>query len=404
MTGSTLERTPPVLRLPDLEDEKQPGARFVKRAVSTTLYVLFGILGTAAAISFLVKIDVTVKAPGTLEPVRVWPVRGQEAGSISEVLVRTGQEVKRGQPVLRLDDLQLGTTLAQLEAQYRAGEINRERSASAAPVERRQQGDRLAQADARVVTARAALRQRMVENSLGSDPDSLLRVYRPGQHVAIDLAVGELRAAEADRRLAAGQQDVLALERFDRAKNETDLQQLAAQIRAARARLARLTLTAPIDGVVLTEQIERLPGAFVREGELLVEIADLAQWRVTLYVRERDVHKVEVGDSVKVEVQAFNSAEHDLLAGKVVHVADEPASAQGAGAGAAASAGAQGVPAPGGTGVYRVVAQLDREELARVGMDKFRRGYTVQGQVITKSGRIATLLWQYMNDKVRGRV
>jgi hypothetical protein len=147
--------------------------------------------------------------------------------------------------------------------------------------------------------------------------------------------------------------------------------------------------------VVLTEQIERLGGSYVREGELLLEVADLDEWRVNLYVAERDVHKIRMGDSVKVEVQAFNAEDEDRLRGSVVFVAPEPI---------APAQTAQGTAAPtAGVGLYRVVAQLNQKQLAEMGIEKFRRGYTVQGQIITRSGRIITLLWDYLHDQLRGR-
>jgi hypothetical protein len=34
-----------------------------------------------------------------------------------------------------------------------------------------------------------------------------------------------------------------------------------------------------------------------------------------------------------------------------------------------------------------------------VGIEKSRRGYSVQGNVITRSGRIVTLIWNYITEK-----
>jgi hypothetical protein len=47
-----------------------------------------------------------------------------------------------------------------------------------------------------------------------------------------------------------------------------------------------------------------------------------------------------------------------------------------------------------------VTATLDRRQLEKMGIENFRRGYTVQGNVITKSGRIVTLLWNYLTEKL----
>ncbi|HKP76704.1 MAG TPA: efflux RND transporter periplasmic adaptor subunit [Longimicrobiaceae bacterium] len=380
------------LRLPELPHEGQPGAGFVRRAVGLTLLLVVALAGIGLLVACVVRMDVTVKAGGVLEPVRIYPVRTMEAGAIREVLVRTGQPVRAGQVIARLDSVQLASALAQLEAQYRAADIDRRRSATADPLQQRENAERAAQSRSRLSSALATLRQRMVEYDLGTDADSLLRAYVPGRHVAIDQAVGEVRSAEAELRLSGAEGGLQALSRFDREKLGTQMDQLAAQIAATRERLARLTLRAPTDGVVLTEQLERLPGAFVREGEQIVELADLHDWRALLSVTERDVHRITVGDRVKVDLLAFDESEREQLRGSVTYVAPEPMAAQASASGAAAPVA--------GPGAYRVIASLDQAQIARMGVDRFRRGYTVQGYVITRSGRIITLLWNYLTEKL----
>lgn len=390
------------LRLPNLDDEGQPGGRFVKRAVSVTLGVIVLLFAVAAMVSLLVSMDVTVKSSGILEPVNVWPIRAQAAGPIREVLVQSGDTVKAGDVVIRLDALALETQLAQLEAQYSAAQIDRDRSRAGTPLEHRQQTQRLASAQSRLTRARALLVQRMVEYGFGNNADSLLAAYRPGQHVMLDQAVGEVRGAEADIRLNAAETDMLALRNYDERRAATEMTRLQAQIRETRERIARTTIAAPAAGVVLTEQLERLGGAYVREGETLLEVGEVGDWRVTMLVPERDVHKINVGDRVRLEVQAFGQRERRQLEGRVSHVAAEPVGASQAGSGASASAaGASASSAGAGTaGLYRVVASLDRAQIQREELDRFRRGYSVQANVVTRSGRIATLMWGYLMEKL----
>ncbi|HEY0035307.1 MAG TPA: biotin/lipoyl-binding protein, partial [Longimicrobium sp.] len=197
------------LRLPNLGDDGQPGARFVKRAVSYTLAFIGLLVLTALLVSMFVSMDVTVKTSGVLEPVQLWPVRAQAGGVVREVLVKTGDTVAAGQPVVKLDALALETQLAQLQAQLRSAEIDRARSAAATPLERAQQSEKLDRARARLSTSRATLLQRMVEHGFGTNVDSLLANYPVGRHVAIDGAVGEVRAAEADIRLNSTETDML---------------------------------------------------------------------------------------------------------------------------------------------------------------------------------------------------
>lgn len=385
------------LRLPELPHEGQPGSRFVRRAVGITLMLVTGLAAVALLVACLVKMDVTVKAPGILEPVRIYPVRAMEGGAIRDVLVKTGDTVHVNDVLVRLDSVELTASLAQLEAQYRAADIDRRRSASADPLEREQSSGRAAQARSRLSSAMATLRQRMVEYDLGTNADSLLAAYVPGRHVVIDQAVGEVRSAQAELRTSGAEGGLQELSRFDREKLGAQMDQMAAQIAATRERLSRLTIRAPTDGVVLTEQMERLPGAFVRQGEQIVELADLHDWRALLTVTERDVHRIELGDAVKVDLLAFDESEREQLHGTVAYVAPEPLSAQ---SGASVGGTAAPAAAAAGPGSYRVIATLDRSQIEKMGQDRFRRGYSVQGFVVTRSGRIITLLWNYITEKL----
>jgi multidrug resistance efflux pump len=387
------------LRLPHLGDEGQPGGRFVKRAVSVTLGIILLVFLVGVVVSLLVSMDVTVKSAGVLEPVNVWPIRAQAAGPIREVLVQSGDTVKAGDVVIRLDALTLETQLLQLEAQHNAARIDRERSQAGTPMERRQQQERRDAAQARLTRARAVLMQRMVEHGFGTNVDSLLTSWRPGGHVMLDQAIGDVRAAEAEIRLNSTETDMLSLRGFDERRADTEMARLQAQIREARERISRATIVAPSDGVVLTEQLERLSGSVVREGETLMEIGELGEWRVTMLVPERDVHKINVGDPVRLEVQAFGQRDRRQLEGRVSHVSAEPFGSPGGG-GDAAGGVAQATRSTTTPGLYRVVASLDRAQVQREELDRFRRGYSVQANVVTRSGRIAELAWGYLVEKL----
>ncbi|HEX8391772.1 MAG TPA: HlyD family efflux transporter periplasmic adaptor subunit [Longimicrobium sp.] len=385
------------LRLPHLDDEGQPGAGLVKRSVSITLLTVAALCIAALVVSATVRMDVTVKAAGVLEPVRLWPVRAQASGVVSRVLVRTGDTVQAGTPVLELDGLAMRTQLAQLEAQLRSAAIDRDRSAAATPLERQQQAEKLARARARLTTARATLLQRMVEHDMGENVDSLLAAYRPGQHVVLDLAVGEVRGAQADIAMTGTETSMLALRGYDERKTGTEMQRLQAQIDETRERLGRTVVTAPAAGVVLTDEVERrLPGALIREGETLLEVGDLADWRVSMLIPERDVNKIERGDVVRLEVQAFSQDDRRQLEAHITSIAAEPV-------GSPAPAGSGAATAPSGPGLYRVVAALDARQADRGDLEQFRRGYSVQANIVTRSGRILELAWMYVRDKLDRR-
>ena len=372
----------PTIRLPDFPETKNVGAGVVRRAVGITFLVLAVAFAGAVLGAFLVEIDVTVDAGGALEPVTIWPVRSQEPGLLAQVYVVTGDTVEAGQALASLDSLQLHHQALQLEADRRARRLAYEQAQAASGVEQREQENVRAQAQAALVRARAQLREQLTTYGLGSNVDSVLSTYRVGTHIAIDQALADVQTAEAALRSTQTQRELLTLGDFDLRRQQVELERLDAQIESVRQRLGRLTLRAPASGVVLTGQLERLVGSFVREGELLLEVAALDVWRVNLFVRERDVHEIHIGDQAKVALQAFLGKEEDLLYGRVVTIAAESASL-----------------AETPTGLYRVTVVLDEAEIERVGRDKLRRGYSAQGKIITRSGRIIKLLVDYVKEQ-----
>lgn len=377
-------------RIPELRDPRLPGARLLSRAVRITLLVIALVLVAGAVASFLVPVTITVRAAGVLEPARVWPVRAMEPGLVYAMEVRTGEAVAAGQTLLRLDALALRAELAQARAEYETAGLALDKARLDDPLQVGAHEQELARAQARVAAARALLRQRMVESGAGADADvdSLLAAYRMGGHVTLDQAVSELRAAQAELRLAGGEVERSRLRRFDRGAGEVERRELGERIAVLGERLRRLEVAAPAAGIVLTERTEDLAGAAVAAGQVLLEVADTAAWRVVLLVPEKDVRSVHRGDAVNLRVEAFRADDHGVLRGTVSFVAPDPVPAAEAAGGARA-------------GRYRVEVALDRRQMEALGMRELRRGYSVDGRIITRSGTVAELVRRHWAERVR---
>jgi multidrug resistance efflux pump len=380
-------REPRELRLPTLDEQVLHGDRFARRAVTMTVLVLALVAATAAIVASLVSVDVSVDGVGALEPLRVWPVRALEQGTIDSVFVRAGDSVRVGEPLLRLDSLALEDSRTQLQTQRRDKELDRDRAAATLPLQVAQQTEAATQANARLVHARAVLRQQMTENGINGSVDSLLSNHRPGSHVALDLAVSDVRAAESEYRAADEARQQLLLQHIDLDRQDADVQGLAANIATLSARIRRLVVRAPASGVVLTESLEQLPGMLVHPGDEILEIADPSDWRAVVSVSEHDVHDVHVGDSASLDVPALERFNGGKLGAHVVTAALEP------GTGAPRLGAAEASPA---TGAYRIVLAIDEPELRAIGLTNLRRGYSVTAKVITRRGRILRLLKDYV--------
>src|SRR6195952_3464506 len=86
------------------------------------------------------------------------------------------------------------------------------------------------------------------------------------------------------------------------------LEQTAASVKEANDNLAKTTIYAPVDGVVSKLSIqkgERVLGTAQFAGTEIMTISDLSQMDVNVDVNENDINRIVVGDSSKIEVDAF---------------------------------------------------------------------------------------------------
>ena len=95
---------------------------------------------------------------------------------------------------------------------------------------------------------------------------------------------------------------------LEQAKN--GLQQAQGAVNQAEANLAlletqlkKLTVYAPIDGVILTRNVE--PGEFVQPGGSALTMADLAELTITVYVPEDHYGEISLGQGATVSVDSF---------------------------------------------------------------------------------------------------
>jgi hypothetical protein len=102
-----------------------------------------------------------------------------------------------------------------------------------------------------------------------------------------------MRSAFADRNLAQVQIVTAQLE------------QARAQVARVEEQLARTTVAAPFDGVVVSGDLSQNLGAPVERGTILFEVAPLSEFRLVLKVDEGDVAYVEAGQRGTLLMSAF---------------------------------------------------------------------------------------------------
>ena len=84
---------------------------------------------------------------------------------------------------------------------------------------------------------------------------------------------------------------------------------------SALASLAQATLTSPITGTVM--DVQAIPGELVQTNQIVITLASLDHLQITTTdLSERDIARVQVGQSVNITVEALN----ETLTGKVLRI------------------------------------------------------------------------------------
>jgi hypothetical protein len=100
--------------------------------------------------------------------------------------------------------------------------------------------------------------------------------------------------AERDQLLRRYQVAFAAADRGAMGVIGAQVNQAEAQLSLAEDKLARIVLTAPFDGVVVSGDLSQLIGSPVEQGKLLFEVAPLEGYRVVLNVDDRDIGRLAV--------------------------------------------------------------------------------------------------------------
>ena len=80
-------------------------------------------------------------------------------------------------------------------------------------------------------------------------------------------------------------------------------QQAQANLDLLDTQIEKLTIYAPMDGVILARNVD--PGEFVQPGAAAITMADLSELTITVYVPEDRYGEIHLGQNVDVTVDSF---------------------------------------------------------------------------------------------------
>jgi multidrug resistance efflux pump len=135
-------------------------------------------------------------------------------------------------------------------------------------------------------------------------------------------------------------------------------------------RPAQTVISAPADGVVLTRNVAKRVGDRIAAGEVLLEMVGSGGWLAEVAVAERDLPKIEAGQSARIYVEAYPHMEYQIFDGVVRSVGVEST--------------------PGGSYPVRVVL---RDSVLTAGGYRLAVGMKTEARIVVQRGRIVELAW-----------
>ena len=206
-----------------------------------------------------------VSASGWIRPHKKVDVQADIMGRIVELRVNEGDEVRKGQVLLRIDPTQYQAAVARARAAV-SESLAREAQAKANLIQAKRAHDR----------ARA----------LASQGENLISKQQ----------------VEDDETQLAVQQELLRAAQYG-------IEMARAGLEEAQDQLNKTIIRAPMNGVVTRLEVEEgekaIVGTMNNPGSLLLTVADLSVMEAVIRVDETDMPEMKLGDSASVEIDAF---------------------------------------------------------------------------------------------------
>lgn len=289
--------------------------RIIWISVITVVLVVLVLGGVLAARGNRKKIDPTklakvergdvvksVVATGKVEPITKVEIKSKASGIVKKLYIEAGDQVKQGQVLAELDRVEMEAQVRQSEAQLQS-------------------------AQATLNSAEADLARSRVD-AQGVDVPMLKRAWERADSMARQGVVSQAALDEAEKNyVLAGNKQNVALAQIT--VNSAKVAQARAEVRRAEATLSQLreqlsytTIVAPIDGIVLSRDVEvgdAVSSILVlgSSATLVMTIGDTREVYVKGKVDESDIGKVYLGQPARIRVESFKDKS---FSGKVTKI------------------------------------------------------------------------------------
>lgn len=242
------------------------------------------------------EIELTRDFVGSVMPVRSSVVGSGIDGRVDQFLVNEGDRVTKGAELARLLDetVQIELSRAERELELRQNEL--------LELENGTREEEIIRAKAQMDSAEATLKYARQKRQRTEE------LFDRGRTVSLDeLEQARSQFEEAHQAyLAARAEYELAVagprqEKIDQARSRVEVQKK--QVDTIRDQLRKHTIRAPFDGYIVAEHTEE--GEWVREGDPVVEIVQLDEVEIRVYVPEQYLAPLRVGATARITFDAL---------------------------------------------------------------------------------------------------
>lgn len=215
-------------------------------------------------------VSVSMTVVGNLIGASTVEVLPKVAGRLSEVLVRLGDRVSRGQALAKIEDNEIVQQVKQAEASFNVAEATvRQREAD------------LKFSDTNLTRSRSLFARELMSRQ------------------AMDDAESRSAASTAQLDLARAQ-----------------FQQTKARVDELHINLANTVIRSPVDGFVGKRILD--PGAWVTTNSSFMSVVEISVVRLVANVAEKDIQHITVGSEAHVQVDAYSGV---VFPGRVARIA-----------------------------------------------------------------------------------
>ena len=297
--------------------------RWAKRIIGVGALLALGVAGAIfffrpvqVAVASAVRRDIAlaIQGVGTVEAKGAVRVAAKITGRLVSVAVDQGDRVRVGQVLATLDSAELQAQVVQAAASVQRGHL---------AVAAQEVGLRKARANIQSAEA-AVARLHATERLARVNAERWQQLHRDGgvARAEMDVRVTEATAAGEDLRATEAQrqstQEEMAVTQAVLETLRQDVRVSEAALAAARARQNDTEIRSPLDGMVVSRDLE--PGATVNPGTGILKVADPRTAWVTVHVVDAEVGAISVGDPADLSLRSLPGR---TLRGRVARIQRE---------------------------------------------------------------------------------